>query len=44
VEPPAGIQGQSPWWGSWVKPPEAESAVTFEAMAEEPNLTLVGIQ
>jgi len=26
AEPPAGVQGQSPWsWGQGAKPPEAES-------------------
>jgi len=33
--------GIAPAGGSGAKPPEAESSVAFEALAEEPNLTLV---
>ena len=35
---------QSLWWGQGQSPPpEAESSVAFEALAEEPNLTLVTV-
>jgi len=42
VEPPAWVQGADPSMGvREAKPPEAESSVAFETLAEEPNLTLV---
>jgi len=37
-EPPAEIKGVR---GAKLPPPEAKSFVSFEAAAEEPNLTLV---
>ena len=38
---PTGDPGDSPGEGLGAKPPEAEISVSFEALVEEPNLTLM---
>jgi len=39
--PPVRSRGRAPGEGSGAKPPESESCAAFEALAEEPNSTLV---
>jgi len=35
AQPPAGVQRQSPWWGSGAKPPEADEVFVFKTVIFE---------